>query len=55
MKLINILSEVENKFIVKYIEHFIDYDQKQIFIVMEFCDCGDLRKYINFLQKFHVH
>ena len=25
---INILSEVESKFIVKYIEHFIDHEQR---------------------------
>ena len=47
IKGIDILSEIKNKYIVKYIEHFIDYEQEKIYIFMELCSGGDLRTFIN--------
>lgn len=39
---VNILKSLRNPFIVKYYDRIIDRDQKKIYIVMEYCPCGDL-------------
>ncbi|MCQ2820025.1 MAG: serine/threonine-protein kinase, partial [archaeon] len=43
---INILRELKNPNIVKYYEHIIDKSACRIFIIMEYCQGGDLSKII---------
>ena len=54
---IKTLSQFRSKFIVKYVEHFIDcvYEKKYLNIVMEFCESGDLSTYIDKMKKNNTH
>lgn len=47
------MSGVKSEYIIKYIEHFIDYEREKIFIVMEFWYKigGNLRTYIDKIKE----
>lgn len=42
MSEVNILRELSHANIVKYYDRIIDKQKAKIFIIMEFCDGGDL-------------
>ena len=52
---VNILKDLKNPNIVRYFDRIIDKSNQKIFIVMEYCEGGDLRKLIknNCKQKEH--
>lgn len=41
-----ILRELRSPFIVQYVEHVHDRQAKRLYIVMEYCPRGDLRRLI---------
>ena len=43
---VNILREITHQNIVKYYDRIIDKDNQLIYIVMEYCEGGDLAKLI---------
>ena len=43
MSEVNILRELSHANIVKYYDRLIDKGKAKIFIIMEFCDGGDLQ------------
>ena len=42
MSEINCLSKLNHPNIVRYVEKIVQKEQKQIFIVMEYCENGDM-------------
>ena len=45
----NILSSLNNKYVVKFYESF--KKNNNIYIIMEYCDCGDLCSFLNRIKK----
>jgi len=43
---VNILWEMNHPFIVKYVNRIIDKEAQKIYILMEYCQGGDLGKLI---------
>ena len=43
---VSILRKLHNKYIVRYYEHFVNRKEKKIYIIMEFCEGGDLQNFI---------
>ncbi|CDJ39256.1 Mgc81305 protein, related, related, partial [Eimeria tenella] len=43
---------LQHENIVRYYEHFVLRQQQQLFILMEFCDAGDLQQQI---ERAHKH
>ena len=43
---VNTLKEMNNANIVKYVDRYIDKSKQKIFIIMEYCENGDLARYI---------
>ena len=43
---VNILRELRHQNIVKYYDRVIDKDHQKIFIVMEYCENGDMAQLI---------
>lgn len=41
------LSDLKNEFIVKLFDKYIDYHNKEIWLVIEFCNLGSLSDVIN--------
>ena len=48
---VNILRELNHANIVKYYDRIIDKANAKIFIIMEFCDGGDLQQLIRRCRK----
>ncbi|KAJ5067516.1 camk family protein kinase [Anaeramoeba ignava] len=48
---VNILRELEHPYIVGYLERVLDTKHKRLFIVMEYCEGGDLHKMIQKHKK----
>ena len=48
---VNILRELRHPFIVRYYDRIIDKAASKIYIVMEFCDGGDLSDIIRKCKK----
>ncbi len=43
----NILREMRHPFIVRYYDRIVDKKATSIFIIMEFCEGGDIGRIIN--------
>lgn len=48
---VNIMRSLKDPFIVRYYERILDKERSKIYIVMEFCEQGDLKKYIDKHKK----
>jgi NIMA (never in mitosis gene a)-related kinase len=48
---VNILRELRHPNIVKYYDRIIDKEQSKIYIVMEYCEGGDISKMIKNCKK----
>lgn len=48
---VNILRELRHPNIVRYFERFVDKESSLIFIVMEYCEGGDLAAIIRRCKK----
>ena len=48
---VNILRELKHQNIVRYYDRIIDKKQSKIYIIMEYCEGGDLRQLIKRLKK----
>lgn len=48
---VNILRELRHPNIVRYFDRIIDREKQKIYIVMEYCEGGDLASYINECKK----
>ena len=57
---VNLLRELKHQHIVRYIDRIIVRKQSMLYIIMEFCEGGDLAAYIAKMKKdgfvlfFHV-
>jgi len=52
---VNILRELRHQNIVKYYDRVIDKDHQKIFIVMEYCEGGDISTLIRQSRKEKRH
>jgi len=43
---VNVLRELRHQHIVKYVDRIIDKGAQKIFILMEYCAGGDLKKFL---------
>ncbi|KAH0570623.1 Kinase, NEK [Spironucleus salmonicida] len=43
---VNTLKELNNQNIVRYVDRYVDKAKQKIFIIMEYCENGDLARYI---------
>lgn len=48
---VNILSRMESQHIVKYLNHYIDKSTFEIYIIMEYCEGGDLESFLCSAKK----
>ncbi|KAL9653467.1 hypothetical protein ABK040_002101 [Willaertia magna] len=48
---VNVIKELDHKHIVKYYDRVIDKAKKKIYIIMEYCEGGDLAQFIQSLRK----
>ena len=48
---VNILKDLHHPNIVQYYDRIIDKQNKKIFIIMEYCEGGDIGKIIKKLKK----
>ena len=48
---VNLLRELRHKHIVRYYDRIIDRSTSILYIVMEYCEGGDVNKLINSLKK----
>ena len=48
---VNILRELDHPHIVRYHDRIIDRERRRIFIVMEYCDAGDLTSLIKYYSR----
>lgn len=48
---VNILRELRHPNIVRYYERYVDKEQSRIYIVMEYCEGGDLASLIKKCRK----
>lgn len=48
---VNILRELKNPHVVRYYERYVDKEQCKIYIVMEYCEGGDLGSLIKRCRK----
>ena len=48
---VNILRELNHQHIVRYYDRVIDRDHSKIFIVMEYCEGGDISTLIRSMRK----
>ena len=48
---VNILRELNNPNIVRYYDRIIDKEKSKIFIIMEFCEGGDMAQKIKTLKR----
>ncbi len=51
MSEVNILRELKHPNIVRYYDRIIDKQNQKIFIVMEYCEGGDLAAFLKKLKK----
>jgi len=52
---VNILRELNHQHIVRYYDRVIDRDHSKIFIVMEYCEGGDISTLIRSSRKEKRH
>lgn len=52
---VNILRDLSHPNIVKYYDRIIDKQNAKIYIIMEFCEGGDLAQIIRRCRKQHDH
>lgn len=48
---VNIIKDLRHAYIVRYYDRIIDRQNKKIYIVMEYCPCGDLGQFIEKNRK----
>jgi serine/threonine protein kinase len=48
---VNIIKDLRHAYIVRYYDRIIDRHNKKIYIVMEYCPCGDLGQFIERHKK----
>jgi NIMA (never in mitosis gene a)-related kinase len=48
---VNILRETQHENIVRYYERWVDKENQKIYIVMEYCDGGDLGTLIDKIKR----
>ncbi|KAL0480307.1 Nek2 [Acrasis kona] len=48
---VNIIKDLRHAFIVRYYDRIIDRENKKIYIIMEYCPCGDLSNFVKKLKK----
>lgn len=48
---VNIIKDLRHAFIVRYYDRIIERETKKIYIIMEYCPCGDLADFINNLKR----
>ena len=51
MSEVNILRETKHPNIVKYFDRIIDKEKQKIYIVMEFCESGDMAQLVKNSKK----
>lgn len=48
---VNLLRELKHEHIVRYVDRIIDRKQSMLYLVMEYCEGGDLASYIGRMRK----
>lgn len=48
---VNLLQKLRHPHIVRYYDRIVDRENTTLFIVMEFCEAGDLASYIRKCRK----
>jgi NIMA (never in mitosis gene a)-related kinase len=48
---VNILRDLRHQNIVKYYDRIIDKESQKIFIIMEYCEGGDLAQFLKRLKS----
>jgi len=48
---VNILRDLKHPYIVKYFDRIIDKNTQKLYLVMEFCEGGDLSKLIKYTKE----
>ncbi len=48
---VNIIKDLRHAFIVRYYDRIIERETKKIYIIMEYCPCGDLSEFIKSVKK----
>lgn len=52
---VNLLRKLHSKYVVRYINHIVDKEKKFIYLVMEYCDGGDLQTVIRNFRACRSH
>lgn len=48
---VNIIKDLRHAYIVRYYDRIINREEGKIYIVMEYCPCGDLGQFIDKNKK----